>query len=180
MATTPIAYNQYNDFDEWSYRCISYLMDNDEVVWKLIKYATPDAWSKSNLTEAEKIAMIYNGTDDSSKFNVFLDSGSPDSITREDRLIRISPHSIFPDNRTVGTVNVMFEVYSNFHINTLTNYKTRTDMIAKRFIQVFNGATIGGIGLMHFDRMGSFSDRAEYVGSVPIRGRWVVMSNKSA
>lgn len=179
MTISDGSYAQYEDFDSFSYKCISYLIDNDEVVWKLLKYMSPDAWNQTNLTRDEKIELIYNGSDDSSKFKVFLDSGSPDAFTREDCLIRISPHSLFPENRTVGTINIMFEVYANFHVNTLSNYKTRTDMITKRFIQVFNGINIGGIGRLYFDRVGSYSDRSEYVGGVPMRGRWTIMSNKS-
>ena len=173
------SYAQYNDFDSYSYNCIKYLMENDEVVWKLLKHLTPDGWSGANLTLAEKGALIYNGTDDTSKFQVFLDEGAPDVITREDCIIRISPHSIYPENRVYGTVSMVFEVYTNYKVNTLSNYKTRTDSIVQRFIQVFNGATIGGIGKMFFDRMGSFADRAEWVGNIPFKGRWIIMSNKS-
>lgn len=174
------AYASYDVLDNVSYLCISHLIDNDDVVWKLLHYRTPDAWSKPNLTAEMKRSLIYKGEDDSSSFRVFLDSGSPDAIVAEECIIRISPHSLFPENRTVGTINILFEVYSNFHINTLSNYKTRMDMIMKRFIQVFNGTNIMGIGKLHFDRMGSYSDRAEYVGQIPIRGRWLIMSNKVA
>lgn len=172
------AYAQYYDLDSFSYLCISHLLKNDEMVWKLLKYRTPDAWNLANLTTDEKRALIYDGSDDSSRFRVFLDSGSPDAIVAEECIIRISPHSLYPENRTVGTVNILFEVYANFHINTLSNYKTRMDMIMQRFIQVFNGENIGGIGRLNFDKMGSYGDRAEYVGQIPIRGRWLIMSNK--
>lgn len=172
------AYAQYDDLDSFSSLLISYLMDNDDVIWKLLKYKTPDAWNKPNLTKDEKRSLIYDGSDDSSSFRVFLDSGSPDAIVAEECIIRISPHSLFPETRTYGTVNILMEVYCNFHINTLSNYKTRMDMIAKRFIQVFNGKDIAGIGKLVFDRMGSYADRAEYVGQIPIRGRWLILSNK--
>lgn len=173
------AYAKYRDLDSYSYNCISHLLVNDDTIWKLLYYKTPDAWSKANLTDEQKRLLIYNGTDDSSNFSVFLDSGSPDVITDETCIIRISPHSIFPDTRTFGTINILFEVYANFHVNTLTNYKTRMDMIAQRFIEVFNGEIISGIGRLHFDKLGSYGDRAEYVGQNPIRGRWIVMSNKN-
>jgi len=175
------SYAQYEEFDNFSYNCIKYLMDNDEVVWKLLKYQTADAWDKPNLTPTEKRAMIYQGQDDTSLYKVFLDQGAPDVLTREDCIIRISPHSIFPENRVVGTISMIFEVYSNYHVNTLTNYKTRVDMITKRFIQVFNGANeIGGIGRLFFDKMGSESNRLEWGGQSPWKGRWIIMSNKSS
>ena len=174
------SYALYAGFDLFSYNCITYLMNNDEVIWKLLFYKTPDAWNKTNLTQAQKGALIYDGSDDSSKFNVFLDQGAPDVVTREDCILRISPHSIFPDNRVVGTVNMVFETYSNYHINTLSNYRTRTDMIAKRLIQVFNGSTIdGGLGKLFFDRLGGEANRLEWAGQSPWKGRWMVFSTRS-
>lgn len=173
------SYATYDGYDELSYLCIKYLMDNDDVVWKLLKYLDRDAWSKPNLTESQKAELIYKGSDDASLYKVFLDSGVPDVITREDCIIRLSPHSIFPENRTIGTVNMVFEVYSHYHINTLSNYKTRIDMITKRFLQVFNGADITGFGKMYFDRMASAQDRLEAGGQLPHKGRWMIMSNKS-
>ena len=173
------SYAQYEDFDILAYTCVKYLMDNDEVVWKLLKYETTDAWNKPDLTPAEKASLIYNGDDDTAKFRVFLDIGQPDVLTGEVCQIRISPYTILPENRVVGTMSIMFEVYSNYKINHLNNYRTRIDMIAKRFLQVFNGATIGGIGRLHFDRLATESARLENAGQLPFKGRWVIMSNKS-
>lgn len=178
------SYAQYDGFDSYSYKLIEYLMNNDETVWRLLKYKTPDAWNESlnpNLTKEQKGALIYNGTDDASKFNVFLDMGAPEVITREDCIIRISPHSIFPENRVIGTISVIFEVYCHYHINTMSNYKTRIDMITSRFLKVFNGISIPelGIGKLFFDRLGSESNRLEWAGQIPQKGRWIIMSNKS-
>lgn len=174
------AYAQYEDFDSYSYKCIQYLMEHDEVIWKLLAYNSSDAWNKPNLTSEQKGALIYNGDDDASKFRVFMDIGSPDVLTQEICIIRISPYTVYPDNRTWGTVSMQFETYSNYHINTLSNYKTRIDMITKRFLQVFNGSTILGIGKMFFDGLGSSKDVIVNGGQSPFKGRWVVMSNKNA
>lgn len=174
------SYAQLENFDSVSYNCIKYLLDNDEEIWKLLYYKTPDAWEKPPISYEQKTSLIYNGDDDTSKFNVFLDQGSPDVITREDCILRISPHSVFPENRTVVTLNIIFEVYSHYHINTLTNYKTRTDMIAQRIIQLFNGKNVvDGIGKLFFDRMGSEANRLEWGSQTPHKGRWFILSTKA-
>ena len=174
------SYAQYNDFDSLAYICVKYLMENDEVIWKLLKYNDHEAWKKPDLTEAEKQALIYNGVDNTADSRVFLDIGQPDVLTAEICLIRVSPYSIFPENRIVGTISMMFEVYSHYKINHLSNYKTRLDMVAKRFLQVFNGANIeSGIGKLYFDRLGSESNRLENGGQLPFKGKWIIMSNKS-
>ena len=174
------SYALYNDFDSISYKCIKYLMENDEMVWKLLRYNTPDAWNRTDLTSAEKAALIYDGSDNTALFRVFLDQGQPEVQTGEVSIIRILPYSLNSDNRVVGNLLVMFEVYSNYHINHLDNYKTRTDMIVQRFLQVFNGATIAGIGKMHLDTMGTFGTRSELGGQLPFRGRWLLLGNKMA
>jgi hypothetical protein len=174
------SYARYDVFDSLSYLCIDYLMDNDEMVWKLLKYNTPDAWNKPDLTKEEKAALIYNGGDNTALYSVFMDSGQPDVQTAEKSEIRIYPYDLYPDNRVWGTIKIMFEIYANYHVNTLSNYRTRVDMIAKRFLQVFNGAEIGGIGRMHFDVLGTYGTRLETGGQLPWKGRWMIMGNKSA
>lgn len=175
------SYAQYEDWDVFSLKCIEYLMDNDELIWKLLKYNTPDAWNKADLTMAEKRALIYDGvSDDTSKYHVFMDMGQPDVITAEICQIRIHPYSLNAPNRVVGTIMMMFEVYSNYKINHLTNLRTRNDMIMKRFLQVFNGAIIGGIGRLNLDNLGSYGSRLETGGQLPFKGKWLLMGNKSA
>lgn len=174
------SFAQYEFFDEYSYTLIKYLMENDEVIWKLLANDTPDAWNKPDLSQAEKAALIYRGGDNTAMSRVFMDIGQPDVLTEEVCIIRISPYSIFPDNRVTGTISIMFEVYSHYHINHLSNYRTRIDMITKRLIQVFNGAVIGGLGRLFFDRVGSDNTRMENGSQLPFKGRWIIMANKSA
>jgi hypothetical protein len=173
-------YAQYRGFDSLSYNCIEHLMNNDETIWKLLYDLTPNAWNRGDLTMAQKRSMIYQGQDNSADYKVYLDQGAPDVMTREDCIIRISPHSIFPENRVIATVSMVFECYCNYKVNTLSNYKTRIDMITQRFLQVFNGVAIDGmVGNLYFDRMGSESNRLEWGGQVPWKGRWIIMSAKS-
>lgn len=174
------SYAQYEIFDEVSYTCVKYLMEHDEVIWKLLKYSTSDAWNKPNLTFTEKGQLVYNGEDNSAKVaRVFLDLGQPDVWTDEVCIVRIAPYSLFPENRVTGTISIILETYSHYKINHLTNYKTRVDMITKRLLQVFNGVRIGGIGRLYFDRQGSETNRLETGGQLPFKGKWLLMSNKS-
>ena len=173
-------YAQYLDINQFSYRCIKYLMDKNEIVWKLLKYDTPDAWKDSvpNLTQEEKGTLIYKGEEDSSLFRVFMDVGQPDVVTQEQTIIRISPYSIFPENRGVGTLSMYFEVYAHYKVNHLSNYTTRIDTIVGELLKTFNGTVIGGIGRLSFDRMGNYSARLENGSQLPFRGKWMILGNK--
>lgn len=175
--------NDYSTFSamvNFPYECISALMVESELVWKLLKYDTSDAWNRPNLSSSEKRALIYSGQDDTSLFRVFMDEGQPDVLTKEMTVLRIANYSIMPDNRIVGTVNIIAEVYSHYKLNHLSNYTVRTDAIMGELIRVFNGRNVGGIGRLFFDKMGSPSTRLENGGQLPFKGKWMIMSNKSS
>ena len=171
-------YSKYNGIDEFSYDCIKHLMENNEMVWKLLKYPTRDAYKEPDLTQEEKGELIYGGQDDSSLYHVFMDGGSPDVETTENRILRIVPFAIYPENKVVGTLTMSFEVYCHYKVNTLSNYKTRVDTITGEILKVFNGALIGGIGRLYFDRLASQSNRLSISGQLPFKGKQIFMSNK--
>ena len=54
--------------------CCYKLINENEIVWKLLKYNTNDAWKMPNLTKEEKIALIYPGTPEYEEdYNVYFD-----------------------------------------------------------------------------------------------------------
>lgn len=174
------AYATYDIFDELAYKCVAHLVVANETVWKLLKYNDPDAWKKPNLTQQEKASLIYNGNGEISDYRVFMDQGQNDVWNIEACVVRIGPYSVFPENRSVGTLYMMFEVFAHYKINHLSNYRTRVDMITKEFIKTFNGANIGGLGLLNFSRMENNQVRAELGGQIPSKGRWLLMGVKIA
>jgi|FLOH01.1.fsa_nt_gi hypothetical protein len=174
------SYNPYTELPDFSYKCISLLMDKNELIWKLLKYPTPNAWNMGDLTHAEKASLIWAGEGDSTDFHVFMDDGLPDVETREDTILRITPYQLFPDNRTVGTVIILMEVYAHYKVNSLSNYKTRIDTIIQQLLEVFNGEEISGIGRLHFDKVGTGATRMEMGGQIPFKGKWLLLGNKVA
>lgn len=174
------AYNDFSQFSELSYRCIKHLMDNNELIWKLLKYTDPDAWKKADLTQEEKGALIYSGQQDTSKYNVFMDGKQPDVLVAEVSLLRIMPHYAVGLNRTVGYIEVSMEVFSHYKINHLSNYKTRIDVITEELLGAFNGSDVGGLGLMSFDKMADQSSRLFQAGQIPFGGKQIIFSTFSA
>lgn len=171
-------YAEYGTFSEYSEKCISYLMDNNETIWKLLKYNTADAWEQSNLTHVQKASLVYNGEPDSTDFRVFMDSGNPDVWTREICQLRIYPFKVFADTRTYGTVLLAFEIFCHYKINQLSNYKTRVDYGIQELIGVFNGINLSGIGRLHFNGTETKEDKALTIGQLPFKGKVIYMSNK--
>lgn len=156
------------------------MMDNNESVWKLLKYTSPDAWNKPDLTQEEKAALIYTGQQDSSKYNVFMDGKQPDVLVEEVTLVRIMPHYAMGYNRTIGVIEVSMEIFSHYKINHLSNYTTRIDTIAGELLALFNGVNIGILGLMAIDRMIDQSSRLFQAGQIPFGGKQIIFSTYSA
>jgi hypothetical protein len=175
-----IAYNDFQNFNQISYTCIKYMMDNNELIWKLLKYTAPDAWNKPDLTQEQKAALIYAGQQDSSKYNVFMDGKQPDVLVEEVTLVRIMPHYAVGYNRTIGVIEVSMEIFSHYKINHLSNYTTRIDTIAGELLALFNGSDIGILGLMAIDRMIDQSSRLFQAGQIPFGGKQIIFSTYSA
>jgi len=174
------AYNDFKGFNQISYNCIKYLMDNNDSVWKLLKYRTPDAWNMAPLTQKEKAELIYAGQQDSSKYNVFMDSKQPDVLMEETTLLRIQPYYAMGINRTVGLIEVSFEIFSHYKINHLSNYTTRIDTIAAEILGLFNGSNQGPLGLLAIDRMMDQSSRLFQAGQIPFGGKQIIFATYSA
>ena len=184
MAETPsvgsTAYNDFGAFSKLSYNCIKIMIDDNELIWKLLKYTDPDAWDKDDLTQEEKAALVYAGQADTANFNVFMDGKQPDVLVNEVSLVRIMPHAAVGLNRTIGYIEVSMEVFSHYKINHLSNYKTRVDTITEELLATFNGVNAGGLGLLTFDKMADKSSRLFQAGQIPFGGKQLIFSTYAA
>lgn len=172
------AYAKYELVPDISYNIISHLIkaDSAEIIWKLLKDNSNNAWSIGNVSQEEKRKMIYDGSEFASDFNVFIDSGMDDAITEEKTYLRIYPYYGTPTTRSNGIIDIAFEIMSHYKINTLSNYRTRTDTILQSLLETLNGVDIGGVGFMFFDTNGSRSDKFQSIGISPYKGKMLVMS----
>jgi hypothetical protein len=167
----------FNGYDEIPYQIINHLMDNNELIWKLLKYDYADAYLQPDLTKSEKAKLIYNGEEITTNFRVFMDVGQPDAVTKEMTLLRISHWHISPKSRTVGIITLSFQVYAHYKINHLSNYKTRNDVIVNELIKTMNGVQIkGGLGVLYFDGKRELTDRMIVTGQIPFIGKQLFMS----
>lgn len=172
------AYAKYEVLPDLSYNIISYLMKSPdaEIIWKLLKDNSNDAWTIENLTQSEKGALIYDGSSFATGYRVFMDTGMDDAITEEATFLRIYPYYITPISRTTGVVDIAFEIVSHYKTNTLSNYKTRVDTILQALIKSLNGVDIGGLGVLFFDANSARGDKVQSYSITPYRGKILVMS----
>jgi hypothetical protein len=159
-------------------------MDKNTVIWKLLKYATPDCLNMPDLTKSEISQLIYKGQPDSSEYRVFLDSCSNEDLTSEVKtMLRIFPTRIYPESRVLSQVDITFQCISHNKINMLNTYEPRSLLLLKEVLSQLNGQSIGGIGLLGFDNSGGIrSNIAQYnlfSGNFIYKGYTAVMSTRT-
>lgn len=155
---TSQAYNSYTSLQNLCYKAIEYLMLNNEDLWKLLRYNTPDALFKENLTLKEKAKLIYDGIGDSSNYRVFRSPYMDDLVDLDCAQLRVYLEGISPDTTIYGTADINFEVVSHVKIINLAEYKNRLEMMIQQILETLNGVYIGAIGNFVFDRTISFYD----------------------
>jgi len=191
MTTTQIldsiqtSYNKYTLLPNIPYNIATYLMNSTEaeLIWKLLKYDTNDAWSpsKANLTKAEKGGLIYKGVGDPTTFRVFFDAGMDSAWTIATTILRISPVAVIPKTYVTGVQSIRFEVYSHSTLNMLGNYNPRSLSIIQKLIETLNGSDVEGIGRLFFDYRASNYCRLTgvNVGNATYKGYELIMCNQS-
>lgn len=147
------AYNKLQGYEMIPYNIISYLIFNNENMWKLLKYQTPDALDQPNLTQEEKGELVYNAQEpDSSGYSVFLFEGTDDAYIDQTSQLRVFNLNTDFDNRTVGIQDVCFLIVVHNKVNMLNNYSTRLENIIKEIIETLNGVDINvGLGVLFGD-----------------------------
>jgi len=174
-------YNNYSELPLISYNCAKYLLENNDLMWKLLYYTDPNAYKNDsdhpNLTTSQKGSLIYNGSPDETQFRVFFDIGQDDAWTGSSCILRIAPFDINPTNHIYGNVSMIFQCYATYKINTLSNYNTRTIKVIQQVLETLNGSDIGGIGRLYFDSRASRYCNMKVGGQINFKSYNLIMCN---
>ena len=72
-------YNKFELFPTLSYNCISYLIEHNDLIWKLLSYTDANAYKDDSdhptLTKQQKGLLVYDGIKVETDCRVFMDSG---------------------------------------------------------------------------------------------------------
>jgi len=155
-------YNDYESIKQLPYNIFTHLLNENEDIWKLLYYTTPDALSplKPNLTKEQKTAMVWKGESDSANFRIFFQPFISNAFSSECAQLRIYPLTIHPTNSTNGLVDFAIEILTHGDINPLDNYSTRILTLLQEIIKTLNDAEISAVGNLFFNKMGSSYDMA--------------------
>lgn len=171
-------YNNYAILPDISRKIIDHLLKDERanVLWKLLNGQTNEDWNSPDITIDEKRNLIYTGYGDSTQYSVFMDMGMEDGVYQKKAFLRIAPVGIYPTNRTVGVIDIGFEIFVDSKANHLSNYKTRMNMILQNLLECLNGTDIGGLGVVFFNHEMRSSNKMYNIGQVPYKGSFLVAS----
>ncbi len=190
MTTTEIlddvqsAYNKYEILPQTPYNVAKYLMDNNDYIWRLLKYDKADAWNdviNPNLTKAQKGALIYNGVNAPESYRVFFTCSQDFAWTSVATVLRLAPVEVIPKDYVTGIMSVKFEVYTHTNTSMLSNYEPRNLRLMQQIIKTLNGAEVEGIGRLWFNARASSRCRLNSVnvGSDTFSGMELIMCNNA-
>lgn len=155
-----IAANNFAGFSDLCKNVIQYLLLNNENIWKLLKYNTPDALSKDNLTLSEKRDLIYTGTEDSEDYKVFRTPFVDEAFRKEVSQIRVYSLTINPNNRSVSTIDIAIDCITHIKLANLIGNGNRLELLVEEVLKTLNGQDINGVGTLFFDMSQSTYDGA--------------------
>ena len=155
-----IAYNKFTGFSDLCYNILGYLMTQNENIWKLLKYDTPDALSKPNLTLEEKRNMIYDGVGDSEHYNVYRSPFVDDAFTEQTSQLRIYSYTINPNNRSMSTIDINIDCITHTQLVNIDGCKSRVEVMVEEVLKTLNGQEINGVGKLFFDARESMYNAA--------------------
>lgn len=164
---THLKTNNFSGMDEIPYKIISFLIEHNQNIFKLMKYTnTNEPLEQDDLTLDEKVDMIYTGGDHSEKYNIFLQPSTDDALTESKCLLRVYQDVTFPENPMLSLLTYDIEILCHNKINTIRKYvgdednensivTTRIASMQMELLNLLDQANIGGIGCLFFDNPNS-------------------------
>lgn len=156
-------YNQYSALPYIPYNILKYLVENNENIWKLLKYNTYDALSKENLTHDEKIALLWTQQDNQERYRVFLTNLLSNMIPDATSMLRIYRIGTTPINHLLGTSVYEFDMLFGDKIAMVEYENTpcnRADVFEMELLKTLNGKEVSGVGVLQFNQKVSVLSRS--------------------
>jgi hypothetical protein len=156
-------YNKFIGFSGLSYNIISHLINNDDTLWKMLKFPTSDALSKPNLTKSEKSALIYKGQEDSTPFRVFTSPFVDDAVEMRQAQIHIYTGRVNPENYVTSVVDFVCDILCHNKIAILSNAANRLDVMFEHVMNALNGRDIESLGRLYFNAARSRGNGSRFI-----------------
>jgi hypothetical protein len=149
----PYVKHDYNSFGGMSavpYNIIQYLFNNEDI-WRLIAYASPDALLKPALTPKQKADLVWLGQDNQENYRVYLTPMQENIQPSQAILVRLYLTNIRPTNRMRAVVTYSLEVLCQTKLGMLDNGVPRMDLLWELIMGEILEKNVNSVGVLFFD-----------------------------
>lgn len=148
-------FNNFANLPYVPYKIIMTLAQNNENIFKLLKYGTYDCLSKPNLTFEEKMEMIYKNQDQQQNYRIFLNPLIENMQYDATTILKCFKYDSYPINPYLCTVVYEFDVLFGDKI-AIVDYNgipcNRADVMEAEIMKTLNGSyAMDGVGKFQFN-----------------------------
>lgn len=152
-------FNKFSTLPYVPYNIVLKLIENDNLC-KLLKYNTYDCLSKPDLTQEEKIGLIWKNQDQMQNYHIFLTNTNANMMTEATDLLQIYRVHGEPINKVIAVAIYRFDFLFGSK-TAMIEYEgipvNRGDMFEMELMKSLNGIDIGGtIGSLRYVNEGDF------------------------
>ena len=191
----PYGYSQYNEFNRFENldgietKIVNHLISSTskhaKILWKLLKYNDIYALSQPDLTEAEKLELVYKDNGEMTTKRVFFQPFIDDAWQEQCCSVYIYVEDIYPFDHLKSNVNVTVETVVHSKIcaiagdgdpalnpeanpndsdeqgNIVVAFKNRATVLLKCILAELNGLYLDGIGYLQFNSKDGLRGRTQ-------------------
>lgn len=148
------SYNKFEFMPYIPYRIIEYLAENNENLWKILKYNTYDCLYKDNLTFEEKMKLIWSHESDQENYHIFFTALVENMIPTEQTMVQLYKYYTVPKTPINSIALYEFDILYGGKIS-LIDYNgypcNRGDVCEAEILSTLNGVEVGGVGRLEFN-----------------------------
>lgn len=147
-------FNKYSQMPFIPYRITEYLANNNENIWKILKYDDYNCLDKPNLSFEEKMKLIWTNESDQENYRVFFSYLIENSMIESTTILKIFRPSTVPTSNIAGKSAYQFDILYGGKISVI-EYRgipcPRGDVIEHELLKTLNGKYVGGAGQLQFN-----------------------------
>ena len=161
-------YNSMSALPLIPYNILTYLAQEEQILWKLLYYNSYDALSQPDLTFSQKMSLLWK-EGPQEPYSVFFTNIVDDAVSESKMILKIYNYYIHANSLYTAPVVYAFDVLYGPKMS-LVDYNgipvSRADLFVHRILTLLNGVYVGGVGkLVFFDDMSRYDLGRSVIGN---------------
>ena len=161
-------FNSMSRLPQIPYKILTYLAQEEQILWKLLAYDGYDALSKPNLTFSQKMDLVWK-EGPQEPFSVFMTNIVDDAIPESKTILKVYNYYIHARELYLAPTVYAFDILYGPKMS-LVDYNgipvSRADLFVNRILTLLNGVYVDGVGkLMFYDDLSRYDLGRSVIGN---------------